>query len=207
MSFKPFSQKDRLILKYYLPVTKFWVRVIMKSVFFFFSRYKNLSKLCSNLKPFTVAWVLPKGRGGFVNAKVVTETINNYCSSTDECIGTQHVPESYKNTNGLEECPSESKKKVCRYPGYSFIYTHTYISSRILVHSIDMNGHWVVLMPHSFRVLGSILSLNHISVWVSFMFSSFLHHPINMLVRWIVSTKLPQGVKECVNVCAYCGPQ
>ncbi|KAG7320458.1 hypothetical protein KOW79_016311 [Hemibagrus wyckioides] len=74
-------------------------------------RYKNLSKLCSNLKPFTVAWVLPKGHGGFVNAKVVTETINNYCSSTDECIGPQHVPERYKNTNGLEECPSESKKK------------------------------------------------------------------------------------------------
>ncbi|KAK3544963.1 hypothetical protein QTP86_029943 [Hemibagrus guttatus] len=74
-------------------------------------RYKSLSKLCSNLKPFTVAWVLPKGRGGFVNAKVVTETINNYCSSTDECIGPQHVPDHYRNTNGLEECPSESKKK------------------------------------------------------------------------------------------------
>ncbi|XP_060745142.1 F-box DNA helicase 1 isoform X1 [Tachysurus vachellii] len=74
-------------------------------------RYKNLSKLCSSLKPFTVAWVLPAGHGGFVNAKVVTETINNYCSSTDEHIGPQHVPERYKNTNGREECPTEYKKK------------------------------------------------------------------------------------------------
>ncbi|XP_047659707.1 F-box DNA helicase 1 isoform X2 [Tachysurus fulvidraco] len=74
-------------------------------------RYKNLSKLSSGLKPFTIAWVLPEGHGGFVNAKVVTETINNYCSSTDECIGPQHVPERYKNTNGREECPTEHKKK------------------------------------------------------------------------------------------------
>ncbi|MCJ8743048.1 hypothetical protein PDJAM_G00089460 [Pangasius djambal] len=75
-------------------------------------RYKNLSKLCSNLKPFTVAWVLPDGRGGFVNAKVVTQTINNFCSSTDECIGPQHVPDRYKNTTGREECTTESKRKL-----------------------------------------------------------------------------------------------
>ncbi|KAI5617960.1 F-box DNA helicase 1 isoform X1 [Silurus asotus] len=75
-------------------------------------RYRSLGKLCNNLKPFTVAFVLPKGQGGFVNAKVVTQTISNFCSSTDESIGPQHVPDRYKNTNGREECPSESKRKM-----------------------------------------------------------------------------------------------
>ncbi|KAF5897197.1 F-box DNA helicase 1-like isoform X2, partial [Clarias magur] len=75
-------------------------------------RYKSLSKLCSNLKPFTVAWVLPEGRGGFVNAKVVTDTINNFCSSTDERIGSVHVPNRYRNTNGNVEELSEYKKRM-----------------------------------------------------------------------------------------------
>lgn len=89
--------------------------MIIKNVVGFF-RYKNLNKLSNNLKPFTVAWVLPEGRGGFVNAKVVTQTINNFCSSSDEYVGPQHVPERYKNTTGREECLTEAKKKVCRYP-------------------------------------------------------------------------------------------
>ncbi|XP_072529110.1 F-box DNA helicase 1 [Salminus brasiliensis] len=75
-------------------------------------RYRRLNKLCNNVQPFTVAWKLPEGRGGYVNAKVVTQTINNFCASTDEHIGTQHVPCVYKNTHGREERPDESKKKL-----------------------------------------------------------------------------------------------
>lgn len=74
-------------------------------------RYKMLNKQGNNIQPFTVAWVLPKGRGGFVNAKVVTQTINNYLSSTDEHIGTQHVPLRFINNSGHEEYPDENKKR------------------------------------------------------------------------------------------------
>ncbi|KAI4874006.1 hypothetical protein NFI96_027836, partial [Prochilodus magdalenae] len=75
-------------------------------------RYKKLDKLCSNVQPFNVAWKLPEGRGGFVNAKVVTQTINNFCASTDRRIGTQHVPDVYRNTNGRDERPDENKKML-----------------------------------------------------------------------------------------------
>lgn len=75
-------------------------------------RYKNIRKLSSNLKPFDVAWVLPKGHGGFVNAKVVTQTLNNYWASTDQRVDTQHVPFEYKNTKGLREQPDEEAKRT-----------------------------------------------------------------------------------------------
>ncbi|XP_026874424.2 F-box DNA helicase 1 isoform X2 [Electrophorus electricus] len=75
-------------------------------------RYMKLKKLGSNLQPFTVAWVLPDRRGGYVNAKVVTQTINNFCASTDECIGPQHVPDVFKNTHGREECTTDAQKKL-----------------------------------------------------------------------------------------------
>ncbi|XP_076861290.1 F-box DNA helicase 1-like [Brachyhypopomus gauderio] len=75
-------------------------------------RYKGLSKLCGNLQPFTVAWVLPEKRGGFVNAKVVTQTINNFCASTEARIGPQHVPDVFKNTQGHEERPSDAKRNL-----------------------------------------------------------------------------------------------
>ncbi|XP_030631099.1 F-box DNA helicase 1 [Chanos chanos] len=74
-------------------------------------RYLNKKKLSSGLKPFSVASVLPKGHGGFVNAKIITQTINTYCCSTDQCIGPEHVPREYKNTSGKVERPDEAKKK------------------------------------------------------------------------------------------------
>ncbi|XP_043092103.1 F-box DNA helicase 1 isoform X2 [Puntigrus tetrazona] len=73
-------------------------------------RYKNMKKLSNNLQVFSVAWVLPKGLGGFVNAKVVTQTLQNYWASVDRRIGPEHVPHEYKNTNGLLECPDDHKK-------------------------------------------------------------------------------------------------
>ncbi|XP_053544195.1 F-box DNA helicase 1 isoform X2 [Ictalurus punctatus] len=114
-------------------------------------RYRNLSKLCSNLKPFTVAWVLPKGRGGFVNAKVVTQTINNFCSSTDECIGPQHVPNRYRNTNGREECPTESKRKEFAYDAQNIWMKMTELKpTKEAVHHITHDGYlklWQLQKP------------------------------------------------------------
>lgn len=73
-------------------------------------RYRQ--KLSSNLQPFEVAWVLPEKHGGFVNAKVVTQTMNSYMASVDQRIGMQHVPWEYKNTRGRMVCPDEEQRKV-----------------------------------------------------------------------------------------------
>ncbi|KAM4615291.1 F-box DNA helicase 1 [Polymixia lowei] len=63
-------------------------------------RYQIRKKLTSNLKPFSIAWVLPEGRGGFVHAKVVTTTLNAYMASADQHIDCSHVPSTYKSTRG-----------------------------------------------------------------------------------------------------------
>ncbi|KAJ8411248.1 hypothetical protein AAFF_G00172540 [Aldrovandia affinis] len=73
-------------------------------------RYQILKKLSSNVKPFSVAWVLPKGLGGFVNAKVVTHTINAFLASAEERIDIDHVPREYKNTNGQTKQPDHTEK-------------------------------------------------------------------------------------------------
>lgn len=66
--------------------------------------------------------MLPEGYGGFVNAKVVTDTINNFCASTDERIGSEHVPNCCKNTSGNIEELSEAKKRVkIHLPGSIFL--------------------------------------------------------------------------------------
>ncbi|XP_051976792.1 F-box DNA helicase 1-like [Xyrauchen texanus] len=75
-------------------------------------RYRKINKLSNNLQPFEVAWILPEGHGGFVNAKVVTQTVNKFWASVDQRVGPQHVPEEYKNTNGLLEFPGEREKMI-----------------------------------------------------------------------------------------------
>ncbi|XP_036375995.1 F-box DNA helicase 1 [Megalops cyprinoides] len=72
-------------------------------------RYQRMKKLFSNVKPFSVAWVLPQGRGGFVNAKVVTQTINAFFASADQRISIDHVPREFKNTNGQFKRPSHQE--------------------------------------------------------------------------------------------------
>ncbi|KAJ8245470.1 hypothetical protein GJAV_G00271090 [Gymnothorax javanicus] len=74
--------------------------------------YQHLKKLGSNIYPFSVAWVLPKGLGGFVNAKVVTQTINAFFASADTHITIDHVPDEYKNTNGQMKRPSDTEKQT-----------------------------------------------------------------------------------------------
>ncbi|XP_044198576.1 F-box DNA helicase 1 isoform X1 [Thunnus albacares] len=60
-------------------------------------RYHFIKKLTSNLKPFAINSVLPKGRGGFSKSKVVTTTLNTFMASADETITTSHVP-----SNGVD---------------------------------------------------------------------------------------------------------
>ncbi|XP_048879714.1 F-box DNA helicase 1 isoform X1 [Brienomyrus brachyistius] len=74
------------------------------------TRYQRIRKLSSNLKPFSVAWVLPKGHGGYVNAKVVTRTIAAFLASECRDIDVDHVPTEYKNTNGQKKSPSHQEK-------------------------------------------------------------------------------------------------
>ena len=84
-------------------------------------RYQQLKKLSAALKPFSVAWVLPKGWGGFVYAKVVSQTVNNFCASRDERVMSQHVPSEYRNQRGVMEHPDEEKRTVRRW--HVFIVT------------------------------------------------------------------------------------
>ncbi|XP_023142098.2 F-box DNA helicase 1 [Amphiprion ocellaris] len=75
-------------------------------------RYKLYGKLTSNLKPFTVNSVLPKGRGGFGNAKVVTTTLNTFMASPDETITTRHVPNRYISHSGSEKIISIDDQRL-----------------------------------------------------------------------------------------------
>ncbi|XP_061662717.1 F-box DNA helicase 1 isoform X2 [Syngnathoides biaculeatus] len=49
-------------------------------------------KLSFNLHPFSINTVLPKGRGGYANAKVVVTTLKNFMASIDPTIAASHVP-------------------------------------------------------------------------------------------------------------------
>ncbi|KAI1882341.1 hypothetical protein AGOR_G00249690 [Albula goreensis] len=74
-------------------------------------KYQALKKLSGNMRPFSVSWVLPDGLGGYVNAKVVTQTIKAFFASPDEFISIDHVPQEYKNTNGQMKQPTLMEKQ------------------------------------------------------------------------------------------------
>ncbi|XP_008285207.1 F-box DNA helicase 1 [Stegastes partitus] len=73
-------------------------------------RYKICKKLTPNLKPFTVSFVLPKGRGGFANAKVVTTTLNTFMASADQTITASHVPDKHTSRRGSEKYITDDEK-------------------------------------------------------------------------------------------------
>ncbi|XP_076009117.1 F-box DNA helicase 1 isoform X2 [Genypterus blacodes] len=75
-------------------------------------RYKILKKLTFNLRPFSLASILPKGRGGFVNGKVVVTTINTFMASSDPRINYTHVPDSFMNTTGRRQVMDFDAKQV-----------------------------------------------------------------------------------------------
>lgn len=75
-------------------------------------RYQRRRKLQFNLKVFSVARVLPKGRGGYIHAKVVTTTLNAYMASADRRLGVHHVPNSFNNNQGHRQMLDNHSKMV-----------------------------------------------------------------------------------------------
>lgn len=66
--------------------------------------YQQRKKLNpSKLTSYTVNFVLPEGRAGFIRAKLVVKTLENFFASADENIETDHVPIWCKNTRGERE--------------------------------------------------------------------------------------------------------
>lgn len=76
------------------------------------SRYQMARKLTFNLKPFSINMVLPKGRGGFINAKVVEKTLTTFMASTDEDITVCHVPSTYVTNTQKRICIAKGEKVV-----------------------------------------------------------------------------------------------
>ncbi|XP_040885742.1 F-box DNA helicase 1 isoform X2 [Toxotes jaculatrix] len=75
-------------------------------------RYCSQKKLTSSLKPFAISSVLPKGRGGFTKAKVVTRTLNAFMASTDQTITTRHVPSTHITNNGNRVVIDDGEKQL-----------------------------------------------------------------------------------------------
>uniref|UniRef100_A0A8C5BKJ5 DNA 3'-5' helicase n=1 Tax=Gadus morhua TaxID=8049 RepID=A0A8C5BKJ5_GADMO len=74
--------------------------------------YQLSKKLVPNLKVFSVAKVLPAGRGGFIHGKVVTTALNAFMASADRRIAPHHVPNTFKNTKGLVQTLDAKEKAV-----------------------------------------------------------------------------------------------
>ncbi|XP_034433556.1 F-box DNA helicase 1 [Hippoglossus hippoglossus] len=72
--------------------------------------YHNRKKLTFNLKPFTISSVLPKGRGGFTKAKVLTTTLNTFMASADPTISTSHVPSTHVTSLGKRTIIKDDEK-------------------------------------------------------------------------------------------------
>lgn len=75
-------------------------------------RYQEQGKLTFNLKPFALNSVLPEGRGGYSNARVVATTLNTFMASVDETISLKHVPAHRTNKAGVRKPVKETKKPV-----------------------------------------------------------------------------------------------
>ncbi|XP_071357961.1 F-box DNA helicase 1 isoform X2 [Trachinotus anak] len=75
-------------------------------------RYHFRKKLTSNLKAFTISSILPKGRGGFTKAKVVTTTLNAFMASADEIITTRHVPSTHVTNTNTRKDIDEGEKRL-----------------------------------------------------------------------------------------------
>nr|XP_061809534.1 F-box DNA helicase 1-like [Nerophis lumbriciformis] len=73
-------------------------------------RYQK--KLAFNLNTFSLNAVLPKGRGGFLKAKIVLQTLQNFLSSVDPAIGLKHVPSVQVRLRGSVNYINESEKAL-----------------------------------------------------------------------------------------------
>lgn len=77
------------------------------------SRYQLKKKLnLFKLTPFMVSSVLAEGKGGFIRAKLVCKTLENFFASADEELTIDHVPIWCKNSQGQRVMVEQSEKLV-----------------------------------------------------------------------------------------------
>ncbi|XP_038011678.1 F-box DNA helicase 1 isoform X2 [Motacilla alba alba] len=77
--------------------------------------YKEKGKLnFSKLSVYSISFLLRnrEGRALFVRGKTVSQTLENFFSSSDEEICEEHVPLWFKNTNGQMEQVSQEEKRI-----------------------------------------------------------------------------------------------
>nr|XP_033813910.1 F-box DNA helicase 1 isoform X2 [Geotrypetes seraphini] len=67
-------------------------------------------KMIPKITPFVVNFVLPKGKAGFIRAKMVAQTLETFFASADEAISTEHVPIWCKNNLGQKVLVSPQDK-------------------------------------------------------------------------------------------------
>lgn len=78
-------------------------------------RYQLKKKLnLFKLTPFMVNSVLAEGKGGFIRAKLVCKTLENFFASADEELTIDHVPIWCKNSQGQRVMVEQSEKLVSR---------------------------------------------------------------------------------------------
>lgn len=76
-------------------------------------RYQSKKKLnLFKLTPFMVNSVLAEGKGGFIRAKLVCKTLENFFASADEELTIDHVPIWCKNNQGQRVMVEPSEKLV-----------------------------------------------------------------------------------------------
>ncbi|KAG8576835.1 hypothetical protein GDO81_009996 [Engystomops pustulosus] len=74
--------------------------------------YQQRKKLNpSKLTSYTVNFVLPEGEAGFIKAKLVVKTLENFFASADETIDREHVPIWCKNNRGENEMVKPQDKQ------------------------------------------------------------------------------------------------
>lgn len=76
-------------------------------------RYQTKKKLnLFKLTPFMVNSVLAEGKGGFIRAKLVCKTLENFFASADEELTIDHVPIWCKDNQGQRVMVEQSEKLV-----------------------------------------------------------------------------------------------
>ncbi|NXD44006.1 FBH1 helicase, partial [Copsychus sechellarum] len=77
--------------------------------------YKDKGKLnFSKLSVYSISFLLQnrKGQSLFIRGKTVTQTLENFFSSSDEEICEEHTPQWFKNSNGQMELMSREEKRI-----------------------------------------------------------------------------------------------
>jgi F-box protein 18 (helicase) len=100
-------------------------------------RYQLKKKLnLFKLTPFMVNSVLADGKAGFIRAKLVCKTLENFFASADEELTIDHVPIWCKNSQGQRVMVEQSEKLVsikCLQYLEMWCYFCVFISSELFI--------------------------------------------------------------------------